>query len=329
MTRWLAVASLFAALMLPAGHAHAVCDVIPGTQGAFRGALGVVDRPFARPGDPVELRLDPRVTARPPGFSRRCVRPRGDGALPAARRTTDRRRARARTASGSRPHGIAARPSSAAARRRAFPPATRSRSWSATAVRRLRVRFPDTDALLATPGDPASAADGRTLAGPAAIAVTRPGDDLPCGLATGRCRDTVGLVACVDELYLEDGACDDVLHPDFGFFTALPPANDFGAVCTEPSRHASGSWRTSRSVSRSIAPGTCSCRWTGAACWCAGPTCPVARLLRGTVTLEAFAGSRAPLRLEDDSLLGSYSLSGTRLPPIFTPQSDPEGERCA
>src|SRR5262249_32800330 len=82
-------------------------------------------------------------------------------------------------------------------------------------TRRLRVRFPDTDALLATPGDPASAVDGRTLAGPVTIAVTRPGDDLPCGLASGRCREAFGLVACVDELYLEDGACDDVLHPDF------------------------------------------------------------------------------------------------------------------
>src|SRR5215470_3241009 len=69
MTRWLAAASLSVALMLQVGSAHAVCDVIPGTQGTFRSALGVVDRPFARPGDTVELRLDPACDGASPGLS--------------------------------------------------------------------------------------------------------------------------------------------------------------------------------------------------------------------------------------------------------------------
>src|SRR5262249_28273278 len=107
-------------------------------------------------------------------------------------------------------------------------------------VPRLHIRFPDTDPLLATPGDPTSTADGHGFTGAVAIAVTRPVDDLPCGLATGRCRDTLGLIACVDELYLPDGACDDVRHPVFGQFTALPPANDFGAVCTTPAPPCTG-----------------------------------------------------------------------------------------
>jgi len=38
---------------------------------------------------------------------------------------------------------------------------------------------------------------------------------------------TLGLIACVDELHLADGACGDVPHPTFGQLTALPPANDF------------------------------------------------------------------------------------------------------
>src|SRR5262245_16821186 len=233
MTRWFAVASLSIALVLQAGRVHAVCDVIPGAQGTFRGALGVVDRPFARPGDPVELRLDPACHGASAGFSAAAsdhvvtvlFRPAGPPsavvlAPDCLAFAAARNRCEAQLGGG---------------KATCIPAGDAVSVVDREGIRRLRVRFPDTDALLATPGDPASAADGRTLAGPAAIGVTRPGDDLPCGLASGRCRDTFGLVACVDELYLEDGACDGVLHPDFGYFTALPPANDFGALCTTPS----------------------------------------------------------------------------------------------
>src|SRR5262245_8905825 len=215
MTRWPAVASLSIALALQAPRAHAVCDVIPGTQGTFRGALGVVDRPFARPGDPVELRLDPACHGASAGVSAAASAHVGAG--------------RFRPPAGP-PRAVVLAPDClgfAAARNRCEAVLGGGRATCIPAgdavsvverdgIRRLRVRFPDTDALLATPGDPASAADGRTLAGPATIAVTRPGDDLPCGLATGRCRDTFGLVACVDELYLAGGACEDVLHREFG-----------------------------------------------------------------------------------------------------------------
>jgi len=320
--RWPAVASLSIALALQAGRAHAVCDVIPGTQRTFRGALGVVDRPFARPGDPVELRLDPVCHGASAGFSAAA----SDHVVTVLFRPP-----------AGPPSAVVLAPDClgfAAARNRCeaglgggkatcIPDGDAVSVVERDGIRRLRVRFPDTDALIATPGDPASAADGRTLAGPAVIAVTRPGDDLPCGLATGRCRDTFGLVACVDELYLEDGACDDVLHPDFASFTALPPANDFGALCTEPRPPCIGKLEDLEvrlAVDRAgnlLVP----MDWRGVLVRRADV--PVARLLRGTVTLEAFEGSGQPLRLEDDSLLGSYSLSGTRLPPIFTPQSDP------
>jgi len=40
---------------LPAGDARAACNLIPQAQTLFRGALGSTDRPFAAPGDFVEL----------------------------------------------------------------------------------------------------------------------------------------------------------------------------------------------------------------------------------------------------------------------------------
>src|SRR5262249_44843059 len=58
MRRRLAIllALLFASA--PEG-ARAACNVIPGTSNVFRGTHGTADRPFARPGDLVELSLDP------------------------------------------------------------------------------------------------------------------------------------------------------------------------------------------------------------------------------------------------------------------------------
>src|SRR5262249_18708560 len=46
----------------------ASCDAIPGRSGAFRGALGVLDRPFARPGDAITLARDSASPPAPPGF---------------------------------------------------------------------------------------------------------------------------------------------------------------------------------------------------------------------------------------------------------------------
>src|SRR5881296_804782 len=48
--------------------ASASCNLIPGTTTAFRGTLGTVDRPFARPGDFVRLSLDPTCHRSSPGF---------------------------------------------------------------------------------------------------------------------------------------------------------------------------------------------------------------------------------------------------------------------
>ena len=53
-------------------------------------------------------------------------------------------------------------------------------------------------------------------------------------------------------------------------------------------------------------------------------TVPVARLLRGQTSLEAFIGRRAPITIPGPSFLSSYALDGGKLPPIFDPQAGAE-----
>jgi hypothetical protein len=107
----------------------------------------------------------------------------------------------------------------------------------------LRFRFPDTDALLD------AANDGRTLTGPVAIAVSPLGSPLPCALATAPCAEVgapavaVGaprVVACVDDLRKANGTCDATPHEVFQTFTALPPPNDYQALCVDPSPPCTG-----------------------------------------------------------------------------------------
>src|SRR5262245_25704291 len=48
--------------------AHAACNIIPPALPTFRSQLGSTDRPFARPGDSVRLRLDPACHGTSAGF---------------------------------------------------------------------------------------------------------------------------------------------------------------------------------------------------------------------------------------------------------------------
>src|ERR1051325_8150314 len=57
--------ALVAALLtaLAAGRAHAACNLIPGTTKTFTATLGPTNRPFAAPGESLELALRPCDTA--------------------------------------------------------------------------------------------------------------------------------------------------------------------------------------------------------------------------------------------------------------------------
>src|SRR2546426_12234367 len=64
--RWCAV--LLAVSMIHGPRAHAACNLIPGTTKTFGAARGTSNRPFAAPGESVELALRPCDTTSP-GFS--------------------------------------------------------------------------------------------------------------------------------------------------------------------------------------------------------------------------------------------------------------------
>src|SRR5262249_4703999 len=96
-------------------------------------------------------------------------------------------------------------------------------------VLRLQVTLPNTDALLRDPDD------GLGLTGPVTIAVAAANDPVACDLTTVPCSAHLDLDACIDTLSREgDGACDAVPDRFFPAFTALPPANDYAAICTSP-----------------------------------------------------------------------------------------------
>jgi len=201
--------------------APAGCNLLPQAQPIFRGALGTLDRPFAGPGDFVELHIRPTICDHtspglgtdpsnlavtllftPTGGPKRAVvlttQSCSDPALVAKLNACS-------TTPGMSAGGISCvhmNPLDADI-------VTRNDS-----IPRFRFRFPDTDAIVGPTGD------DRTLSGPATIAVSHVADDLPCGLINDTCQATaagLGLVACVDQLFARDGTCDS----GCGFAVAL------------------------------------------------------------------------------------------------------------
>jgi Tol biopolymer transport system component/subtilisin-like proprotein convertase family protein len=290
------------------------CDQIPGTATTFRGALGTVNRPFAGPGDVVEFRLSPSCDASP-GFSN----------LPEDHLVTvvfkPPEGSRSVIVSAADCASIAAELSACAAQegvaRARCVPLTGADDAAAFDIvetdtdTRLRLRFPDTDV------DVDAADDDRTLTGPAALAVTSRAAGVPCGLAHGPCAEQSGTIACVDAFYATNGTCDATPHEVFPHFTALPPSNDYRALCSEPSPPCTDEASEMRFTVDAAGNVLLPMDWRGIL---VGEGVPIARLLRGTTNLTAFPGGSGPIRVPDARYLASFSQQGSRLPPIFTPQ---------
>lgn len=319
----------FLIVLAAAAVASASCDIVPSPPLTFRGALGGVDRPFARAGDWVRVVLGTGCDAASPGFAT------GDGAqvvtLVFRALSGERRVALLADDCGA----IAAQRTACAAeaglaevaciraRHTVAPPGGEPieiRSLAGIDAHNLHFRFPETDALL----DPAG--DGIGLAGPVAIAVSRTADRLPCDLVTRPCRQQSGLVACVDELFDADGTCATDPDPTFPSFTALPPANDFEAICTPEAGSTSpcdgtvdALQLTTDAAGNLLIP----VDWRGVLF--RQDLVPVLRLVRGTSSLEAFEGRGAPIWIPDLKVLKSYSPGGKALPPLFDPLQDVDG----
>ena len=293
------------ALLLP-GAAGAVCNQIPGISGSFRSAAGTADRPFAGPGDTVTVRHSPTcdgdagftasaaeyvvtIAFRPPNAPPRLVVLARDCA--------------------------AIDPSSCGATPLACIATTAEQLDVPAGSDRLRFTWPDTDALLPPAGD------GRPLTGPAAFAVSPVEQPLPCGLAQHGCAERAGLPACIDAFYRADNeVCGTAPHEVFSGFTALPPANDFAALCRQaaPPCRGDGSGAVLLTVDRdgnALLP----FRWSGVRF----ADLSLAREVRGTVAVAAFPGEERSLVVPNRDFLSAFSTDGLPLSPEFEPRADP------
>lgn len=308
---------LLASLCLSAGRqAEASCNQIPGTTNIFRGFAGSLNRPFAGPGDAVDIRLSPTCdralllpTAEDHAVTVVFKPPRGPRTVVVL----------AADCAGLQQNLRACEALASVALTRCV--ATGGTDLveiiESDGTRRLRFRFPDTDVDLAAPED------DRTLAGPAVIAVTAAGAALPCALAEEACGPAVEAIACIDTLHAVSGSCDLTGGAEFPHFTALPPANDFQGLCRQPSPPCRGIAAPLRFTIDVEGNALLPMDWRGIL---VGEGIPIARLLRGSTSFEAFPDVLAPIHIARRSHLASFSPLGGKLPPIFTPQSS-SGDR--
>jgi len=230
----------------PPPAARAACNLIPGERSQFAGALGVVDRPFAGPGEPVEVSLrkcDPSSGLTPEAADHlvTVVFTPPSGVPNAVVLTADA------DCSAVAPQ-LAACEAALGAGSAAFCVAGSQAGLDVVdrdGVRNLRFRFPDTDARCtggADAGRPCSVDgdcdggtcapddDDRTLAGATRLVVTASGAPLPCAVTT--CTAPGGALACIDDLFANVGACEPrVAARTFPGFTALPPPNQYAEEC--------------------------------------------------------------------------------------------------
>ena len=164
-------------------EAGASCNQIPGVSNSFRSSRGTVNRPFAGPGDVVEVRLGPTcegdstfetpsgiavsVHFTPPAGPRQIVVLGSDCA----------ERAAEIAACGARNVQVTCRSEA---------------QVDLVDLRRLRFAFPDTDDLVD------AASDDRTLAGPAAIMVAHASAPLHCAASADVCAEAIDPLACID-----------------------------------------------------------------------------------------------------------------------------------
>jgi hypothetical protein len=373
-----AVLLLALAGLLPAPLAQAICDVIPHTsQQRHRGALGSADRPFASPGDWIELSASPTCShPQPAAF----VDANGDGRLQDEYRVllvyeppvaTAPRRAvvLAEDCTGVdaqlAANGDCADASVASARcievnqanalptlqtKTAVDPDTNASEL------RLEVRLPRGTC---TSGEPvvcyrqqdctggASCDFGRrerVLTGPLTIAARRTTEPAPCELvpvppqgapsAQGTCaqmRGQPGFGACIDTLYAGETSCDVgtmQIDATFPSFTALPPPNDFRALCDDsgpysppcaPDAPASVRFAVDQRGNMLVP------MWWQGVLEPLPP--PLARFVKGSTAFPAGDGGSRPIRIPDAAPLGAYTPKGVRVPALFQPQIGSPADR--
>ena len=232
-----------------AGSARAACNLIPGTEETFVSAGGRVNRPFAAPGEPVEIA--PRAcNGTPLGgtasdylvtvFFEPESGPRNAVVLTAAADCSAVNASLAGCAgdldAGSRAICVAGADADLALVDR-------------DGELRLQFRFPDTDAVCSggaadgllcsddfdCPGGSCTPSDDqRTLTGSVRIQVSPSVNPISCNSTS--CADAGATSACVDDFFVDLGACGLVLpNGTFPSFTAMPVPNVYQVECSEES----------------------------------------------------------------------------------------------
>jgi len=321
-------AALACSLLLSAPTiAGAACNLIPGASNIFAGDQGSLNRPFAAPGEPVEVAL--RTCDDSPGLGPSAadqnvtliytptVGPRTAVVMTAAADCSAidplLSACEAGLGGGASAYCVSGADAGLAIVDR-------------SGVTTQQFLMPDTDARCSggsDDGDPcgvdgdctggacAPDNDDRTLAGPVSVVVTDSADPLPCSFTT--CAEAGGTVACVDAFYSAGGSCStSVRERVFPGFTALAPANNYQQECIaeeppcEPLLGVEELRVTLDERGNLLIPFV----WDGIRELLDGD--PVARLVKATVAL--------PLDIPGTSFVSSYAPEGRRLSPVFEPK---------
>ncbi len=294
------------AIVMVAPRADAGCNLIPGTVKTFNAVVGATNRPYAAPGETLEIRRRP-CDGGSSGFLPNgadhvvtLVFKAPDGTNRVVALATDCAGLDTATCAG------AAGVTSAVCRTE---PKLATRTDIDIGDVRIVFPFPDTDADFGAPDD------DRTLTGPVVIAVTPKTDPLPCQLASQTCATQTGLLACIDRFYANDGACGTTVpHDRFPHFTALPVPN-YAAGCFQESPPCTAVATEVRAALDIDGNLLMPFVWRGILT--ADQGIPVPRLIRFR------AKSPLPFQVPAQIFLASFTPEGGRLPPILEPQLDP------
>ncbi len=286
--------------------AQASCDLFPGVERTYSSALGSANRPWAAPGEAIELRhrscdsegaapaaigSDNLITVAflEPGMTRASLIVVSDRCDAELRQRVGECRA-------------------AKAVEHAFCVEVPGESLENIGDGKFRFPFPDSAGIDRESG----------WAGPARIAVSPRSGDLPCKLARLSCAEMRDTSICVDEFFQDNGACDDGTRATtFQHFTALPRPNSFSAGCFQSDEICAASEPFLRLAADPNGNLFLPVDWSGVLA--EQDDFPVPRIVRSVIQ------SPFPFSIPDEVFVGSYTADGGPLPPIFTPLFDSSG----
>lgn len=325
---FLAPIAIVSAVVLVPDIARASCALDPTLEVQYGGAKGELDRPFAAPGEPVEVSLrDCDGSSLLPNADDHVVTvlfspPSGPPSGP--------RHAVVLTANGSCAGLNLASCEADLGGGAAFclPLADSGIAIvSREGESRLQFLFPDTEPRCVGGTDGGSPCaigsdcasntcgtdnDGRTLTGPVTIAISGATDPVPCGISD--CATGSGsLIACVDRFFANTGSCSaDIPARTFPSFTALPPPNTYRDLCDgeTPPCDANPSETELRMAIDAGGNALVPFLWDGVRAQLDGQ--PAARLVQADLDL--------PIDFPGTSFVSSHGPDGRRLSPVFEPQ---------